>query len=568
VTDVGGPGPEDQQGPPRRRIGPYEQSLIESRKREEQADRENAARRRRNRVLGAVLAVVVLAGAGVGVYTFLTKRDVATTVPGSAAQPTSCSDAPTVRVAVAPAAAPAVAAAAEKLSTHDDGPCAAYTVEPAEPFAVAGSLVGAGRPDAWITDSTEWLSRAEAVSGVKAATGKPFATSALVVAMPDAAASALDGQVGWAGVLGGSIPVRVPDPSRSTIGRLALGAAAAVLSEAQLKTAVSNAAKSGKGSVSLDGLATSNPPVGAVVTEAQLVTYNAAHPDAPLTAVAPSEGAGPTEYSLVTLSDDPKVAPLVAALDDYLHGEEAQTLLRDNGFRTQGGNPKDPSDLIGTITVAAPPADAAVAKTVSLWNAAAPKNQALLAVDVSGVMLDLDSGQTRLSSVQRGTVRATAAAAPTTYASLWIYSQHIGDNADDFKALVGYGSLGESKRLQAFDKSVSGLDKFVGGGRGLYDAIAAVYDQAKRNWRAGYSNSAVVVTGGPNDDDYGRSLDALEKDLSAAKDAKRPVRLVIIDIGGRAGADMKKIVAITGGQYVATDSAEDLEPALTAALGG
>ncbi|WP_323096544.1 substrate-binding domain-containing protein [Intrasporangium sp. YIM S08009] len=570
MTDSGGPAPEDRPAGTGRRIGPYEQSLIDGRERAEAAERDRLRRRRRHQVFGSLLAVVLVAGVAVGAWAFLTRRDVPTAVPGVAARPTSCADPAKVRVAVAPAVAPAVAAAAQALSKHSDSPCAAYTFEPAEPFAVAGSLIGAGRPDAWITDSDAWFGRAASISGVKATAGQPFATSAVVVAMPDGAAQALGDDLTWGAVLGGTTPVRVPDPNRSTVGRLALGAVAASTSDSTLGAVVSRAAKGGTGTVSLDGL-DGKTPSGAVTTEAQLTTWNAAHADAPLTAVAPTEGTGPAQYSLASLSDDAATTRLVSALGSYLHTEEARKILRDSGLRTPGGDdPKEPSALRGTITVGSAPADASVAKAATLWNTSAPKTQALLAVDVSGSMLDrTESGATRLGTVQRATVRATAAVSPTTFASLWVYSLHVGDKADDYKPLVGYGSLGQGQRLAAFDKSVAGLGSAVGGGRGLYDSIAATYAQAKGYWRPGYTNSVVIVTGGPNEDDFGLNLDLLKQQLSSAKDPARPVRLVVVDIGGKADAGaLKQVIAITGGQYVATNSLDDLQPALTSALGG
>ena len=570
VTGGGGPGPEDRAAGTGRRVGPYEQSLIDGRERAEAAERDRARRRQSRRLLGSLLAVVLVAGAAIGAWVFTHRGEVPATVPGAAARPVSCTTPAKVRVAVAPAVAPAVAAAAQALSKHSDSPCAAFTFEPVEPFAVAGSLVGAGRPDAWITDSSAWFGRAAATSAVKPTVAEPFATSAVVVAMPAGAADGLGAGLSWGQVLGGKTPVRVPDPNRSTVGRLALGAAAASLPDSSLRTVVSTAARAGTGSVSLDGMAGSSPS-GAVTTEAQLSAWNAAHSDAPLTAVAPTEGTGPVEYSLASLSGSAATTRLVAALDTYLHTEEAQNILRDSGFRIPGGEgPKAPSALRGTIKVGPAPADASVSKAANLWNASAPKTQALLAVDVSGAMLDRTAnGATRLGTVQRATVRATAAVSPTTIASLWAYSQHLGTKADDYKQLVGYGGVGEGQRLTAFDKAVTGLDSSVGGGRGLYDSIAATYAQATASWRPGYTNSVVLVTGGPNEDDFGLDLTLLKKQLAATKDPARPVRLVVVDIGGHSDESaLQQVIAVTGGQYVAPNSLDDLQPALTSALGG
>jgi len=567
VTGPGGTSPEDSSAP-RRRIGPYEQSLRESRERVEAAERERARRRRRTRVVAAVATVVVAAGVGYGAYRYIGQRDVPTSVPTVAAQPTSCAKPVKVRVAVAPAVAPVVGAAATALAQRPDAPCAAFTIDSEEPFSVAGSLAGAGRPDAWITDSSVWIGRANAVSRSSLAPTEPFASTPVVLAMKDDAASALGTRLGWADLLGGTVPVRIPDPNRSAIARNVLGVAAATLPVPRMRSLVTSSAPTAGGGVTLDGLAQARSGA-AVVSQAQLVAWNAAHPEEQLSAVAASEGAPPLEYSLVPLTTDDAKAGLVKALGAYLTSSATQKLLQDSGFRTASGDPKDPSPLYGEIRDAAAPSSATLAGVFSLWNASARKTQALIAVDVSGSMLERTEGATRLAVVQKSTVRALAAVSPTAVASLWIYSLHVGNRADDYRQLTDYAGLGVAKSLTALDSAVTGLDTYVGGGSGLYDTIAAAYDRAKSAWRPGFTNTLVVVADGPNEDDYGLSLDLLKKRLAAAKDAKRPVRIVVLGIGGRAdAAAMQQVVSVTGGQYISTRTVEELQPALAKALGG
>lgn len=562
MTGVGGPGPRES-GSSGRRIGPYEQSLRESRERVEAAALERARRRRRTRVAGALAVVVVVAGLGVGAYRYLGATDVPTALPTTAAQPTSCTNPVKVRVSAAPAVAPAVAAAAEDLAKQADGPCAAYTINSEEPYAVSGSLVAAARPDAWVTDSPSWTDRAGTVSGTTVDAGEPFASSAVVIAMKDSRASALGTRLGWADLLGGPVAVRIPDPRRSAVGEAAVSVATPLVLEARLRTIAA------AGDVSLAEVAASDGRTGAVVTQAQLVAWNTEHPDTSLAAVAPAEGAPAVDYSVVSLTTDAAKKPLVAALEKHLTSEATRKLLQDSGFRTSGGEPADPSPLYGTISVAGKAGGAPLAKATGLWAAASKRTQALLAVDVSGSMLERDKEGKRLDVLQRATVRAVSGANPATVASLWIYSQHIGSHGDDFRQLIDVAPLGDAKRVAEFDKAVAGLDSFVGGGSGLYDSIAATYDRAKSTWRAGCTNTVVIVADGPNEDDYGLTLDLLKQRLASAKDAARPVQVVVLGLGDRVdAAAMRQVVAITGGQYVAGPSLDRLQPALVAALGG
>jgi ABC-type molybdate transport system substrate-binding protein len=574
MTGVGGSGPEGQQVPPPsstgRRIGPYEQSLIDSRQRVEAEAPERARRQRRTRTLAGLLVAVLVAGAGYAAWRIVGQREVATSVPDTAAQPTSCAEPTTVRLAVSPAVAPVVAAAAEALSKHPDGPCAAYDIEPAEAYAVAGSLTGSAMPDGWVTDSLGLLDRVEQTSGAKLTATEPFAATGLVVAMPAAAADAVGDDLSWARLLTTSTPVRVPDPNRTTIGRLALGAAASTLDDAKLRAAVYGSARGGSASVTLDGLATSARPVGAVVTEAEVTDWNAAHPEEALTAIAPREGSAAVAYSLIPVATKAGVRSLVTALGDYLKSDEARKLLQDNGFRMpSGGDAKAPTPLLGTVSIAAPPSPAAIAKATTAWNAGAPSAQTLLALDVSGSMLERSKEGTRLAIVQRATVRALGAAAPQTSTSVWAYSQHIGLKGDDQKQLVDYGTLGDPAHLAAIEKSLSGLNTMVGGGSGLYDTVAAAYDRAKGTFAPGHTNSVVIVADGPNEDDYGLSLDLLKQRLASAKDPARPVRVVVIGLGTAVDEKtMKDIAATAGGTYLAAPTVDDLEPVLLQALGG
>ena len=104
---VGGPGQEDQSSTPSRRIGPYEQSLLDSRERIEAATRQQDRKRRRRRVVAVVAALAVAGGAAYGGWTVLSRGGLTAEQGGGASQPTSCAAPKTVHIAVAPVIAPA-----------------------------------------------------------------------------------------------------------------------------------------------------------------------------------------------------------------------------------------------------------------------------------------------------------------------------------------------------------------------------------------------------------------------------------------------------------------------------
>ena len=202
------------------------------------------------------------------------------------------------------------------------------------------------------------------------------------------------------------------------------------------------------------------------------------------------------------------------------------------------------------------------------WTSVAPKAQALLALDVSGAMLRRTPEGTRLDVLQAAVLRSIAGIQPSNTLALWAYSLHIGTKGDDFRPLRGAGSLGDGKHFLAVRESIADLDRTVGGGRGLYDTIAAAYEQARSTFAKGNDNSVVVVTAGPNEDDYGASLQILTDRINELKDPARPVRVDIIGFGTEPDAKaMTSIAKLTGGRYLPAPEPGDLDAALWTALG-
>ncbi|MDV3223179.1 substrate-binding domain-containing protein [Intrasporangium sp.] len=563
MTAGGGPASGEGPEPAGRRIGPYEQSLREATRRTEQ---ETRAARRRHSVLAAV-TVVALAVAGFVGWRLLGPEPPPTTIPSHAAAPASCDDATPVTIAAAPAVAAIVASLAEDLSTHEDGPCAAFTIESIEASTVAGTIGTSAEPDAWVTDSAEWIQRAQSLAARELTVGDPFASSGVVVALPRATADELGDNPTWSTVLTGSTPVRVPDPNRSALGSAVIGAAAPGLAPDQVTGIVRANASSPV--PDLKTAAESTSPVGVVVPAAQLLAFNESSPGSMLAAVAPVEGAPFLGYTLVSINEKPEVAGLVAEFEEYLGSDAARDALAEAGFTTPDGpEAQVPTPLHGVITEKEAP-EAAVLSTVrSAWASASPKRQTLLALDVSGSLLRRTEGGTRLDVLKAAVSRAVAGIQPSNTLALWAYSLHIGTKGDDFKVLLDAGAVGDSKHFLAVRNSIADLDKTVGGDRGLYDTIAATYQRAVTSFAKGFDNSVVIVADGPNDDDYGASLEILIDRIKALKDPARPVRIDIVGLGTEPDAKvMTQIAELTGGRYLPAPEPKDLLPALTQVLG-
>lgn len=549
-------------------MGPYEASLRESAHQAEAVHLARIRAARRRRVLIGAGAVVAVAAATFVGWRLLGPAAPPTTVPGKASAPVSCADPASVTVAAAPAVAPILGALASQLSTHEDGPCAAFTIQSAEAYTVSGTVGTAAAPDAWVTDAPSWVDRAEQISGQQLSAAAPFASTGLVVALPRESAEQLGEGASWSKVVTGSTPVRVPDPNRSTVGAGALGAA----TPGMAPDAVANLVRANAATPAPDlgAVAKSEAPLGLVAPAAQLVAFNESAAGQSLAAVAPAEGATYLSYSLVTLTEEADVAKLVADLAAYLTTDEAKESLADAGFTTpEGPDPELPSPLYGVITDKPAADPAALGGIRTQWNTVAPRTKAILALDVSGSLLRRTEEGTRLAVMQSAVTRAAAGMPPAGNLSIWAYSQHIGNKGDDFRTLVGPGTVSDPKHFAEVRKQVAGLNRHVGGGSGLYDTIEAAYRTARDSFAKGYTNTIVIVSDGPNEDDYGASLKILSDRLKALRDPARPVRVVLIGMGAEADTKaLTSIAQLTGGNYVAAPTPGDLLPAVRAALGG
>jgi hypothetical protein len=199
--------------PPRKPLGHYEQGLVESRA-ARKALEARIARARRNRILAAVLGVVLLAGAGLGGFMWWRGRDEAPVAALTGAPGKSCPDRTPVSLWVSEAAQPAVLALAKEYQADPESPCVDFVVKSKSPIE---SMIGLGqgqpnRPDGWIPDSPRWVERVNAAAKINAKVAKPFAVSPLVIAMDPARARKLDGQPKWLELVGRHAHAGFRDP--------------------------------------------------------------------------------------------------------------------------------------------------------------------------------------------------------------------------------------------------------------------------------------------------------------------------------------------------------------------
>ncbi|MBC9821853.1 substrate-binding and VWA domain-containing protein [Terrabacter sp. MAHUQ-38] len=545
--------------PPQRRVGPYEASLLANRERAERAARQSLTRRRRTLVAVGAVATAVVVAAALGARTWL-GRPGSSTVAGIAPVATAqshvhrgCPEPPMLTIAVPEALGTTFSDLVDGFQALPDAPCASFTVVPRASSAVAQSLAGPVRPDAWVTDAALWLDQANHRAGLGLLADEPFATSRVVLAVrPEPAPGAA---VSWAGLAAGGIPVTIPDPATSTAGLFALAAAAGRWSSPQLAEVAARSRQLLPGESALGVFADPDTDAAAPVAEAELAAYNAANPSVHLAAVVPSDRVAPLEYAFVPVADGTVASRVLRSLADYLGSDAARAVLTRHGFSAPGA-----------AASPAPPTPGAADALREEWAAVDPAPHAVVALDVSAASLSRLDGETILDSLAESTQLAVASLPDRSSVALWYFAQHLGPRGEDHRVVADSGPLTAPAQIQTIARGLGGMSGVVGGDRGLYDTIEAAHQAAAANASAGRPSTAVIVTTGPNDDDFGASLGAVKSAVAKA-DPARPVHLVIVGIGTKPDAAVLAEIAKAGrGQYIAVTKREELAAALTRAL--
>ena len=559
--------------PPRRPIGPYEQSLLESRASRKALEAKIAAARR-NRIIAAVLGVVLLAGAGVGGFAWWNGREVTPVAALTAAPGKSCPDRTPVSLWVSEAAQPAVLALAKEYQADPKSPCVDYVVRGKAPME---AMIGLGqgqpdRPDGWIPDSPRWVERVNATAKLNAKPAKAFAKSPLVIAMDPTEASNLEGQPKWLELVASDHPIRMSDPRSTTAGMLTLASALPQLSSEQGRVVIPKLAK--LAAPSIDDLfstynATPEQAQAFPVAEADLIDHNRLYPEHKMVSVTPSEGTPAFEFSLVNVATDPVRDQAVELLRAYLMTPAAARIFAQYGIRSTAVpvTMPTPQGSVGEVKIGPTPDAETIAATTDLWQSATTDFSILSVFDVSGSMKDKVGKTTRVAITQEAAGIALAALPKSTKLGLWVFSIGIGARGADYRELAPIGRLDNDSHRALVATAASNLAKNVGGGTGLYDTIWAAYQRVKKEYDPNRVNAVVILTDGRNEDPIGISLEQLKANLRAASDPNKPIAITTIGIGPDVDPDaLSQISKMTYSDFYAAPSPSDMTTVLARAL--
>ncbi|TFV57992.1 hypothetical protein E4P42_13110 [Mycobacterium sp. PS03-16] len=309
-------------------------------------------------------------------------------------------------------------------------------------------------------------------------------------------------------------------------------------------------------------------PVHAVVTtEQRLVAEAADRPDAgnTLTSWLPPAPVAVADYPTALLAGDWLSREQVTAASEFarfMREPERLAELARAGFRTPEGTPP-PSEVtdypqLGTpLSIGDPAVRATVADALT-----SPARGATTTIMLDLSMPAQEGTNSRMGNVVNTLIPRIDALPPSTAVGLWTFDGTAGNSQ------VPTGPLAEpvagQPRSAALTSTLDALSS-TSGGAVSFTTLRLVYNDALAKFRAGQSNSVLVITEGPHTDRTlnGAGLEAFVRD---AFDPARPVAVNVIDFGDDADrATWESVAQITGGSYqnLATSDSPELATAIT-----
>ncbi|AWB89739.1 VWA domain-containing protein [Salinibacterium hongtaonis] len=543
------------------------------------------APRSRGRLLSPIIAaaavLLLVTGAGVA----LSQGGIPTLFPANASGGPGCTDPVSLLVVADESIAPAltqVAADFDATSTT----CVATDVRSqasgdTAALLASNALTGA---DAWVPDSSLWLARmattAEALgrSAPNVTAGDSVATTPVVFGAPAARSVEFAADtVGWSTLLSGTIGGLVPDPESSAASLAGLASLTAAAPADNPRIVPSTMIELGKTiPASRDeaiaaALAAPRPTV-VVTTEQEVVSHNLSNPEVPLLAIYPVEGSSSLDYPFVRVpqkaGEDAETRAML--LDEF----ERRARLGDafyaaQGFRDhKGGGEVESVGVLAWSTTPSPPADAvSQVEALSKWSTLTRRSRMLIAIDVSGSMLEpAGGGLRRIEVYQRAAGGALGRYAGETHMGVWVFSTDR-PGGKDYEEVAPVAALSDPAHLQQIVQVTQTLPQYIRGDTGLYDTILDGVTKMHAEYTPGMVNSMVIITDGRNDDKGSISLDALLQRIAEMNDPLKPVPVILIGFGPDTDLEsMQRIAEATGGEAYSAFEPNDLDKVFVDAL--
>lgn len=517
----------------------------------------------------------------------------------------------TVAVIADPSIADAVRQFAESYNSSA-GPvgdhCMEVSVKPAGSDAVLNGFIGkwpaelGGQPALWIPGSSVSAARLAGATAQKTITdSRPLVTSPVVLAVRPELRQALGSQ-NWAALPGlqtnpaalaglnlpawGSLRLAVPMTGNGDAAFLAgeavaaatappgapatqgTGAARTLLS-AQPKLA-DNSLTEAMNALLKPGDPATAPVHAVITTEQQLFQRGQSLPDAKgaLASWLPQGPVPVADYPTVLLSGSWLTQEQTSAASEFarfMRKPDQLAKLAKAGFRVNGVTPpSSPVTTFPALPAALSVGDDAMRATLA-EAMAAPASGLAATIMLDQSMPGQEGGKSRLANVIAALQDKIKALPPTAVVGLWTFDGHEG------RSEVPGGPLGDPVNGQPRSAALAAaLDKQYSsaGGAVSFTTLRMIYQDVQANYRAGQTNSILVLTAGPHTD---QSLDGpgLQDFIRKSADPAKPIAVNIVDFAGDPDrATWEAVAQLSGGGYqsLATSASPDLAAAINAFL--
>ncbi|MGW6441585.1 substrate-binding domain-containing protein [Lentzea sp. NPDC055074] len=451
---------------------------------------------------------------------------------------TRCTDPATVLVTAAPAVAPALSDAAEKLGTDPD--CYRVEVKAESARETAARLAAGGEsPSVWVPESTMWLRQARDSGAWRVPeAGVSVALSPVVLAVKDPGKGK-----NWRELigLGAKAVAGIADPAKDPASLSALLAMRGFTSgekDAAAATVATIRPVSADYSEQADDLFAR--PLDVFPTSEQALERHNSTPGATrLTAVAAEQPVPPLDFPYVVLPDAGQAQR--AGAEKFLARVRSGTELGRFGLRA-------PDDSAAVLD------QGAVDETLRLWSGLTLTARVLGVLDVSGSMNQLvpRTGTTRMALAVAAAERGLGMFKPGTQIGLWKFSTGL-DGDKDYKEIIPFASVRDHLANGQAVAAVRATRATANGATGLYDTTLAAYQEARKNWELGRINIVAIMTDGRNEDPDSIGQRQLLDELAKLQDKRRPLPVIAIGMGPDVDVDeLTRIADATGGRAFTT----------------
>ena len=318
------------------------------------------------------------------------------------------------------------------------------------------------------------------------------------------------------------------------------------------------------------GDAAASPVHAVVTTEQQLFQRGESLSDAKnkLGSWLPPGPVAIADYPAVLLSGSwvsHEQAEAASAFSRYLQQPEQLAKFAKAGFRGNGVKP--PSSPVTSFPTLAPTlsvGDQAMRTTLAN-SLSAPSTGVAATIMLDQSLPSDDGGKTRLANVVAALSDKIKAMPPTSIIGLWTFDGHDG------RSEVAAGPLADPVNGQPRTNALTAaLDKQYSsnGGAVSFTTLRLIYQDMLTNYRAGQTNSILVITAGPHTD---QTLDGsgLQEFIRRSADPAKPIAVNVIDFGGDPDrATWEAVAQLSGGSYrnLGTSASPDLAAAINTFL--